>query len=74
VQALADASERITDLAKELARHCTDKKIRTNLLQVRPQSREKRTDLLQVGVQRQEIWANLLRVIAKSHEIRINLF
>ena len=33
-KALADASERITDLAKELARHCTDKKIRTNLLQV----------------------------------------
>ena len=34
-KALTDASERITDLAKELARHCTDKKIRTNLLQVR---------------------------------------
>jgi len=33
-KALADASERITELAKELARHCTDKKIRTNLLQV----------------------------------------
>jgi len=33
-KALTDASERITDLAKELARHCTDKKIRTNLLQV----------------------------------------
>lgn len=33
-KALADASEKITDLAKELARHCTDKKIRTNLLQV----------------------------------------
>jgi len=33
-KALADASERMTDLAKELARHCTDKKIRTNLLQV----------------------------------------
>jgi len=33
-KALADASERITDLAKELAIHCTDKKIRTNLLQV----------------------------------------
>ena len=32
---LADASDRITELAKELARHCTDKKIRTNLLQVR---------------------------------------
>ena len=32
-KALTDASERITDLAKELARHCTDKKIRTNLLQ-----------------------------------------
>ena len=31
---LADASDRITELAKELARHCTDKKIRTNLLQV----------------------------------------
>ena len=34
-KALADASERITELAKELARHCTDKKIRTNLLQAR---------------------------------------
>eukprot|EP00093_Oithona_nana_P010886 10886.XXX_123334_120703_1 [CDS] Oithona nana genome sequencing. len=33
-KALADASERITELAKELARNCTDKKIRTNLLQV----------------------------------------
>ena len=33
-KALTDASERITELAKELARHCTDKKIRTNLLQV----------------------------------------
>ena len=33
-KALADASERITELAKELARSCTDKKIRTNLLQV----------------------------------------
>ena len=33
-KALADASEKITDLAMELARHCTDKKIRTNLLQV----------------------------------------
>jgi len=33
-KALADASERITELGKELARHCTDKKIRTNLLQV----------------------------------------
>ncbi len=32
---LAEVSERITELAKELARHCTDKKIRTNLLQVR---------------------------------------
>ena len=28
-KALADASERITELAKELARHCTDKKIIT---------------------------------------------
>jgi hypothetical protein len=35
-KALADASERITELAKELARSCTDKKIRTNLLQARP--------------------------------------
>jgi len=33
-KALTDASDKITDLAKELARHCTDKKIRTNLLQV----------------------------------------
>ena len=33
-KALADASEKITDLAKQLALHCTDKKIRTNLLQV----------------------------------------
>eukprot|EP00092_Neocalanus_flemingeri_P039320 GFUD01042810.1.p1 GENE.GFUD01042810.1~~GFUD01042810.1.p1 ORF type:complete len:853 (+),score=245.06 GFUD01042810.1:140-2698(+) len=33
-KALADASESITDLAKDLARHCTDKKIRTSLLQV----------------------------------------
>ncbi len=33
-KALADASERITELAKDLARNCTDKKIRTNLLQV----------------------------------------
>jgi len=33
-KALADASDKITELAKELARHCTDKKIRTNLLQV----------------------------------------
>ena len=32
---LAEVSERITELAKELAKHCTDKKIRTNLLQVR---------------------------------------
>ncbi len=31
---LAEVSERITELCKELARHCTDKKIRTNLLQV----------------------------------------
>jgi vinculin len=31
---LAEVSERITELSKELARHCTDKKIRTNLLQV----------------------------------------
>ena len=31
---LAEVSERITELAKELAKHCTDKKIRTNLLQV----------------------------------------
>ena len=30
---LAEVSERITELSKELARHCTDKKIRTNLLQ-----------------------------------------
>ena len=35
-KALTDASDKITDLAKELARHCTDKKIRTNLLQVTP--------------------------------------
>ena len=34
-KALTDASDKITDLAKELARHCTDKKIRTNLLQVK---------------------------------------
>ena len=33
-KALTDAADKITDLAKELARHCTDKKIRTNLLQV----------------------------------------
>merc|ERR1719210_1374225 len=31
---LAEVSERITELAKEYAKHCTDKKIRTNLLQV----------------------------------------
>ncbi|XP_071749315.1 vinculin isoform X2 [Lepeophtheirus salmonis] len=31
---LADQSEKITELAKELAKHCTDKKIRVNLLQV----------------------------------------
>ena len=38
-KALADASERITELSKELARSCTDKKIRTNLLQVRSWAR-----------------------------------
>ncbi len=32
---LAEVSERITELSKELARHCTDKKIRMNLLQVK---------------------------------------
>ena len=32
---LAEVSERITELAKEYAKHCTDKKIRTNLLQVK---------------------------------------
>ena len=32
---LAEVSERITELAKEYGKHCTDKKIRTNLLQVR---------------------------------------
>lgn len=32
---LAEVSERITELSKEYARHCTDKKIRTNLLIVR---------------------------------------
>ena len=32
---LAEVSERITELSKELAKQCTDKKIRTNLLQVR---------------------------------------
>ena len=31
---LAEVSERITELSKDLAKHCTDKKIRTNLLQV----------------------------------------
>eukprot|EP00095_Tigriopus_kingsejongensis_P003227 maker-scaffold547_size140190-snap-gene-0.23 protein:Tk03227 transcript:maker-scaffold547_size140190-snap-gene-0.23-mRNA-1 annotation:"Vinculin" len=31
---LAEVSERITELAKEYGKHCTDKKIRTNLLQV----------------------------------------
>ena len=32
---LADASNRMTELSKQLAALCTDKKIRTNLLQVR---------------------------------------
>ncbi|XP_059092000.1 vinculin-like [Tigriopus californicus] len=31
---VAEVSERITELAKEYGKHCTDKKIRTNLLQV----------------------------------------
>ena len=31
---LADASNRMTELSKQLAALCTDKKIRTNLLQV----------------------------------------
>ena len=36
---LAEVSERITELAKEYAKHCTDKKIRTNLLQVGEEGR-----------------------------------
>lgn len=33
-KAIAEASQEVTRLAKELARECTDKRIRTNLLQV----------------------------------------
>ncbi|KAK6639942.1 hypothetical protein RUM43_008219 [Polyplax serrata] len=33
-KAIAEASEEVTRLAKELARECTDKRMRTNLLQV----------------------------------------
>jgi len=33
-KAIAEASEEVTRLAKELARQCTDKRMRTNLLQV----------------------------------------
>ncbi|XP_026474060.1 vinculin isoform X3 [Ctenocephalides felis] len=33
-KAIAEASEEVTRLAKQLARECTDKRIRTNLLQV----------------------------------------
>ncbi|XP_043490642.1 vinculin isoform X9 [Polistes fuscatus] len=33
-KAIAEASQEVTHLAKELARECTDKRIRTNLLQV----------------------------------------
>lgn len=33
-KALAEAGEEVTRLAKRLARECTDKRIRTNLLQV----------------------------------------
>jgi vinculin len=33
-KAIADASDDVTRIAKQLARECTDKRIRTNLLQV----------------------------------------
>merc|ERR1719458_416397 len=33
-KSIADASEEVTRMAKELARECTDKRMRTNLLQV----------------------------------------
>lgn len=33
-KAIADASADVTRIAKQLARECTDKRIRTNLLQV----------------------------------------
>ncbi|KAG7160710.1 Vinculin-like 2, partial [Homarus americanus] len=33
-KAIAEASEEVTRLAKDLARECTDKRMRTNLLQV----------------------------------------
>ena len=41
---LAEVSERITELAKEYAKHCTDKKIRTNLLQVKSGMKRSETE------------------------------
>jgi vinculin len=35
---IAKASDEVTRLAKEVAKQCTDKRIRTNLLQVSPVS------------------------------------
>ena len=36
---IAKASDEVTRLAKEVAKQCTDKRIRTNLLQVSPVSK-----------------------------------
>lgn len=39
---IAKASDEVTRLAKEVAKQCTDKRIRTNLLQVGPRAQRKR--------------------------------
>ena len=47
---LADASDRMTELSKQLAGLCTDKKIRTNLLQVRMSLKNSKKQLYTINI------------------------